>query len=148
MTVGRTKRMRGKRTHGRGKKAGRGKGKRGGHGQAGLLKHKRKWMVKHDPDHFGARGFKRHPSLQREVRTLNLEGLQRSLDELSEAGFATPKEDGYAVDLTAAGVHKLLGRGRVDLPLTVTVAAASAKAVEKVKAAGGDVELTEDEDSA
>jgi large subunit ribosomal protein L15 len=57
--VSKTRRFRGSRTHGRGHKAGRGKGKRGGFGNAGLHKHKFKWMVKYDPDHFGRHGFKR-----------------------------------------------------------------------------------------
>lgn len=146
--MGRTKKLRGQRTHGRGKKAGRGKGKRGGSGMAGLHKHKFKWMVKYDPDHFGAYGFKRPASLQREVRTINLERLQRSLDALAQEGFARRAGEGYEVDLGAAGYGKLLGRGRVDVPLTVTVPAASARAVEKVDEAGGQVILPSEEGKA
>lgn len=146
--MGRTKKKRGNRTHGRGKKAGRGKGKRGGHGQAGLLKHKWKWTVKYDPDHFGRHGFTRPPVLQGEVRTINLEDLVRNLDALEEAGFAEKAADGYKVDLAAAGFDKLLGRGRADVPLTVTVEAASAGAMAKVTEAGGEVVLTSAEGEA
>jgi len=58
--VSRTRKLRGSRTHGRGKKHGRGAGGRGGTGNAGLHKHKFKWMIKYDPEHFGPRGFFRH----------------------------------------------------------------------------------------
>jgi len=54
----RTKKFRGTRTHGRGKKAGRGAGLHGGTGNAGLHKHKVQYMLKFMPDHFGRHGFK------------------------------------------------------------------------------------------
>jgi ribosomal protein L15 len=37
------------------------------------------------------------------------------------------------------GVDKLLGSGRIGTPVSVRVAEASAKAVEKLKAAGGEL---------
>jgi ribosomal protein L15 len=45
------------------------------------------------------------------------------------------------VDLTKAGVDKLLGSGRVPIPLTINVASASDKAIAKVAGAGGAVNL-------
>ena len=44
------------------------------------------------------------------------------------------------------GFDKLLGRGGIDRPLSITVAEASAKAIQKVEAAGGSVEIGEGED--
>jgi large subunit ribosomal protein L15 len=137
--MGRTRKKRGQRTHGRGQKAGRGKGKRGGRGQAGLLKHKWKWVVKYDPDHFGQYGFKRHAASPPARRAINLEDLEHALDGFVERGVAKKEGKGYRVDLVAAGYAKLLGRGSVGVPLTVVVPAATAKAVEKVEAAGGQV---------
>ncbi len=137
--MGRTKRLRGYRTHGRGRKAGRGKGKRGGRGQAGLQKHRFKWIVKYDPDHFGRRGFKRHKSLRRPGRTLNLDELQATIASLVDRGIAKPTDGGFEVDLAAAGIEKLLGRGNVKVPLKVIVPSATLKAVEKVEEAGGTV---------
>ena len=131
--------MRGQRTHGRGQKAGRGKGKRGGSGQAGLLKHKWKWTVKYDPEHFGQYGFKRHAATPAAKRAINLEALESALDGFVERGVATKDGKGYRVDLEAAGYAKLLGRGTVGVPLTVVVPAATPKAVQKVEAAGGQV---------
>ncbi|MFQ5837577.1 MAG: uL15m family ribosomal protein [Thermoplasmata archaeon] len=139
--MGRTKRLRGYRTHGRGQKAGRGKGKRGGRGMAGLLKHKFKWMIKYDPDHFGSRGFKRPKGLKRPVRTLNLGELQESMEGFVQKGFAQRRDGGYEVNLTAAGIQKLLGRGNVNVPLRIIVPSATAKATEKVEKAGGELVL-------
>ena len=44
-----------------------------------------------------------------------------------------------SVNLTDAGIDKLLGSGNVDIAIDVTVAEASAKAKEKIEAAGGSV---------
>lgn len=136
--MGRTRQLRGNRTHGRGKKAGRGKGKRGGRGQAGLLKHKFKWMVKHDPEHFGPRGFTVKSPRSRPT-TLNVGALEAALPELEAAGFVRRDEGSATVDLTEAGVGKLLGGGRLFTPLKVLVPVATTRAVEKVEATGGEV---------
>ncbi len=135
----RTKKLRGSRTHGRGKKHGRGKGCRGGHGDAGMHKHKFKWMLINEPDHFGAHGFFRHAQGTEPETTINLDILMEHLPALEAAGHATRAGKGWSVDLTKAGVEKLLGSGRVPIPLTVTVASASEKAIAKVAAAGGTV---------
>ena len=138
--VSRTRKLRGSRTHGRGKKHGRGAGGRGGTGNAGLHKHKFKWMIKYAPDHFGRHGFTRHAQV-RDVTTINLEELAARLRELEVQGHAKRSETGVEIDLSAAGIGKLLGRGRVDVPLQITVAQASESAVAKVAGAGGKVKL-------
>jgi len=138
--VSRTRKLRGSRTHGRGKKHGRGAGGRGGTGNAGLHKHKFKWMLKYDPDHFGRHGFVRHAQM-RETTAIDLEGLVRRLDELESAGHAKKDNSRIDVDLTAAGIDKLLGSGRVAVAMRITVAKASEAAVAKVAGAGGEVVL-------
>ena len=42
------------------------------------------------------------------------------------------------------GFDKLLGRGNIDRALTIKVAEASAKAIQKVEAAGGSIETGDD----
>jgi large subunit ribosomal protein L15 len=138
--VSRTRKLRGSRTHGRGKKHGRGAGGRGGTGNAGLHKHKFKSMIKYDPDHFGRHGFVRHAQL-RETSAIDLEDLTRRLGEFEASGHATKDQNRIAVDLTAAGIDKLLGSGRVGVPMRITVAKASEAAVAKVAEAGGEVIL-------
>ena len=135
--VSRTRKFKGSRTHGRGKKAGRGAGLRGGRGNAGL--HKHKWMttVKYSPGHFGRHGFKRPQSVVADKITMNLSDLELSLPKLAEDGFATEKDGEWTVDLTRLGIDKLLGSGRIGTAVAVRVAEASAKAKEKLEGAGG-----------
>lgn len=143
--VSRTRKFRGSRTHGRGKKHGRGYGDRGGRGNAGLHKHKFVWMLKYDPDHFGAYGFIRHHHGLGETLSINVADVEAQLDALVAAGFAARAGDAYEVDLGKAGVRKLLGGGRATRALRITVAVATEAAVAKVAAAGGTVTTTEPE---
>jgi large subunit ribosomal protein L15 len=131
-----TSKYRGKRTMGRGKKAGRGKGKRGGTGNAGLHKHKYLWTVKYDPLHFGVHGFTMPDEAAHPLTAINVQQLEERWSTLS-GGAAGP------LDLGAHGIDKLLGAGRVTRPLAVRVKWASRSAVEKIKSAGGAVEATE-----
>jgi len=116
-------------THGRGKKAGRGAGLRGGRGNAGLLKHRYMHMVKNMPDHFGKHGFKRHPSLTKRNRTINVGQLE---------DLYPGKND---IDLTKEGFDKLLGSGRLNKKLKIKVDYASERAIEKIKDKGGELIL-------
>ena len=121
------------RTNGRGHKAGRGAGKRGGRGNAGMNKHRVMTRIKYMPNHWGMHGFNRDPSLRNVSVTVNVgqrEELAAGADSL---------------DLTELGIDKLLGSGRISSALSVTVESASAKAVEKIEAAGGSVEMDDDE---
>ena len=122
------------RYHGRGKKAGRGAGKRGGRGNAGMNKHRVMTRIKYMPKHWGMHGFNRHPSL----RTVHVTANVGQLEEM-----ANGKD---AVDLTSMGIDKLLGSGQIRTGLTVIVEEASARAVEKVEAAGGSVNVGDDEE--
>jgi len=129
--VSRTNKFRGSRYHGRGKKAGRGAGKRGGRGNAGLNKHRVMTRLKYMPGHWGMHGFNRHPSLRNVNSSINL----GSVNEMAE---------GDEINLSKLGFDKLLGRGSIDRALRITVKEASARAIEKVEAAGGSIETEED----
>ena len=135
----RTKKFRGLRTHGRGKKSGRGAGIIGGHGQAGLGKTKKIYMLKYDRNHFGHHGFTRPPSQVEQKNTINVSELSEQVDRFVELGFGSKDGDVYNIDLTAAGIDKLLGTGNIAFKVNVSVYEASAKAVEKIEAAGGSV---------
>jgi large subunit ribosomal protein L15 len=111
------------------KKAGRGAGKRGGRGLAGINKHRVMTRIKYMPNHWGMHGFNRHPSL----RTVNVTVNVGQLEDL--AG------DADSVNLTEMGIDKLLGSGRISKAITVTVSEASAKATEKIEAAGGSLNM-------
>jgi large subunit ribosomal protein L15 len=132
--VSRTNKFRGRnRTHGRGKKAGRGAGKRGGRGNAGMNKHKVMHRLKYMPGHWGMHGFNRDPSLISVHLTCNLQELAKLSDGKKK------------IYLSEFGIDKLLGSGKINVALEVTVEHASAKAVEKVEAAGGTVIQPEEE---
>ncbi len=127
--VSRTNKFRGRsRYHGRGKKAGRGAGLRGGRGNAGINKHRLMTRLKYMPGHWGMHGFNRHPSLRKVNISINL----MQVCQMTE---------GDSIDLGQMGYDKLLGSGRIDRAITITVASASARAIEKVEAAGGSVVL-------
>ena len=127
--VSRTNKFRGRsRYHGRGKKAGRGAGLRGGRGNAGINKHRLMTRLKYMPGHWGMHGFNRHPKLRKVNVSINL----MQVSQMAE---------GDSIDLTEMGYDKLLGSGRIDRGLNISVASASARAIEKVEAAGGSVNL-------
>ena len=127
-----TKKQRGSRTHGRGKKGGRGAGLRVGKGNAGLHKHKFTYMIKYMPDHFGRRGFK-NPTRKGEDKFINVGQL--------EEVFPGKKE----INLVEEGFDKLLGKGSIYGKVKVIVPYASQKAVEKITAQGGEVVVPESE---
>ena len=122
------------RTNGRGHKAGRGAGKRGGRGNAGMNKHRVMTRIKYMPGHWGMHGFNRDPSLRTVYVTCNVSDLERMAD------------GGDSVNLTEMGIDKLLGSGRISTALTVTVEEWSARAAEKISAAGGSIEGDDDDD--
>jgi len=135
----RTKKLRGSRTHGRGKKAGRGAGLIGGHGNAGLHKHELLRMLKFDRDHFGRRGFKRPQKMVAANVTMNVGELEERLDTLITAGHAVREGDKVSVNLSQMGVNKLLGTGSVSTSMDIVVSEISAQAKEKIESVGGSI---------
>lgn len=135
----RTKKMRGSRTHGRGKKAGRGAGLIGGRGRAGLSKTGKIYMLKYEPNLLGRHGFKRPMCLNVSKFTINVAELQERMDDFVAKGFAVKEGDSYSVNLTEAGYDKLLGNGNIDVAVKVTVAQSSEKARLKIEASGGSI---------
>jgi large subunit ribosomal protein L15 len=99
-----------------------------------MNKHRVMTRIKYMPNHWGMHGFNRDPSLRNVSVTVNV----GQLEEMAEGADS--------IDLTELGIDKLLGSGRISSSLTVTVESASAKAVEKIEAAGGTVETDGDDD--
>ena len=97
---------------------------------AGLHKHKWSYTVKYAPDHFGSNKW-RPPNYEPTERWINL----FQLGALAKSG--------NGIDLVALGYDKLLGQGTVSGPLKVKVNKASKSAIEKIKAAGGNVKVLE-----
>ncbi|MFH1404369.1 MAG: uL15 family ribosomal protein [Candidatus Altiarchaeota archaeon] len=136
-----TQKRRGSVTHGYGnRQKHRGAGSRGGVGMAGSKKHKWNRISKEMPGYFGRTGFTRHKSISKDANTINICFIQDHLGQFIEKGVASKKGDTYMVDLTKTKYDKLLGTGKVSAKLKVTVKSCSAKARDKITAAGGSVE--------
>ena len=65
--------------------------------------------------------------------------VEERIQALVNAGKV--KADKVALNLTELGFEKLLGSGKIAHKVSITVELASAKAVEKITAAGGEVIL-------
>ncbi len=148
----------------------RGRGCRGGSGNAGMFKHKYIKAIKEGYE-IGKYGFTRPVAVRNDVKAikavketlrelkksgkideytykylysrpeLNVGELSYIIDKLVENGIAEKEGDVYSIDLSVLGYSKLLGSGRVDKAIRVTVAKVTPKAAEKIEAAGGSVEL-------
>ena len=130
MVRDKTKKRRGSRTHGRGKKAGRGAGLRGGRGNAGLHKHKYTYVLKYMRDYFGRRGFKRSFD-RKEVKVINVGDIERLFPNREEINL---KEEGF---------DKLLGKGEIKTKVKIIVPKATDRAIRKIEEKGGEVVIIE-----
>jgi large subunit ribosomal protein L15 len=122
-----TRKMRGSRTHGYGR-IGQHRDA-GSKGQRKVGRHKHLWsyVVTHEPDYFGKHGFTSPQSLKRQENPINIKQLNALTVENNQ------------LDLTNLGYTKLLGTGTITKPLTITVAACSKTAQQKIEKAGGQV---------
>jgi large subunit ribosomal protein L15 len=98
---------------------------------AGLHKHKWSYTVKYAPDHFGHNIF-RPPKRTLTKRWLNVGDLSTILKDVKQNG---------GIDLGTMGFDKLLGQGTVSERYVLKIPRASTSAIEKIKAAGGSVEV-------
>ena len=128
----------GSRTRGRGHKKGRGAGLRGGRGNAGCHKTKR-IMYERVGRVWGAHGFKRPQTVVMANNAINLKVIEESADEWIDQGNASKKGKTVSIDLKKLGYDKLLGTGVPSQAYKIIIGAASAKAVEKIEAAGGEI---------
>ena len=128
----------GSRTRGRGHKKGRGAGLRGGRGNAGCHKTKR-IMYERVGRVWGAHGFKRPQTVVMANNAINLKVIEESAAGWVAQGNASKKGKTVSIDLKKMGYDKLLGTGVPSQAYKITIGAASAKAVEKVEAAGGEI---------
>jgi large subunit ribosomal protein L15 len=110
---------------------------------AGLHKHKWSWTVKYAPDHFGYKGFYRHPKPTTTEKWVNVGQLDHIYGRLRDEGKVEEKDGVPVINLALMGVEKLLGGGRVKNPYHVIVRSATEKAVRKIEEAGGKVEIVQ-----
>ncbi|MGC9152353.1 MAG: uL15 family ribosomal protein [Vulcanisaeta sp.] len=141
------RKYRGLRTHGWGRVGQHRKsGSSGGRGNVGYHKHKWSYVMKYAEDSsgypfYGKHGFEQPNTIVAAKLGINVGELDGMLDELVSKGLVQVIDGKYVVDLLKLGFNKLLGRGRVTKPMIVRTVWVSRKAEEKVRAAGGSVEL-------
>lgn len=147
MTVNKTKKVRkyrGSKTHGGGSmKKRRGAGNRGGRGMAGTGKraHTKKPSIieMFGSGYLGKHGFKRPSKTLVKVNAVNLGYIHDNYDTLVAKGII--KKD--VLNLADMKKNKLLASGNFNKKIKIKTQFASKKAVEKVKKAGGSVEVAE-----
>ena len=117
-------------------------GSTGGVGAAGMHKHMWTWVIKYAPTWFGKHGFN-PPRIRAgyRPRTMNVGDVAELAVKLKLSGEAKEEDGKVVVDLAAMGVHKLLGEGKITVPVKVIVPLASEAAVKKITEAGGEVVL-------
>lgn len=131
------RKQRGSRTYGWGQVGQhRGKGMRGGHGNAGGHKHKWTHTVKYEPDRYGKHGF--HHPLNVEVNTLNVGSLEEIVGKM-ELPKESNEDKRITVDLEQLGIQKLLGLGKISIPVRIKVGMYSESALKKIEEAGGQI---------
>lgn len=147
MTVNRRKKIvkqRGYTTHGWGSmKKHRGAGNRGGRGMAGSGKRadqkKQSILKEYGNAYFGKRGFFKHN--KKPIKSVNAAYLEEQLSNLLSKNLINEENKRFVIDLKKLGYDKLIGSGKITKKLIITADAASKKAVDKVKKAGGEVIL-------
>ena|SRR3989344_1283000 len=137
-------RYRGSHTHGGGaKKKRRGSGHRGGFGMAGsgkMADHKKPMVLKLYGKHYlGKHGFKRHAKKFVQIKSLNIEDLDRNLNTYLDKNLIKKENDLYIVNLKDLGYDKLLGSGIPKNKYKV-IGKTSSKAKSKIEEADGLIE--------
>jgi large subunit ribosomal protein L15 len=128
--------MRGSRTHGWGTSGQhRASGMLGGHGNAGLLRHKKSAVIR-----YGVQTRKKTllPKLENKRRPVTSVGQLEDLLLRRDSALAVSEQEGKKLlDLRALGFTKLLGSGRIHIPILVKIDSFSKSAAAKIEAAGG-----------
>ena len=97
-----------------------------------------------DPDwEMGKRGFKRPQDMVRlsKINAINVKDLDYKIEKLVDEKKATKSGKAYTINLEHINIQKVLGRGKINKKVNVTVKKASEQAIEKIEAAGGKVTI-------
>lgn len=131
----RKNKLRGKRTFGSGDtKNRRGAGSRGGKGKAGSKKHKFSIYYVY------AGKLLRRLKAKPKGKIVNVDYLNQKLEQFAKEKKVEQQNGLFVVDAKKLGFGKVLGKGMITRKILVRNAAVSAKAKEKIEAAGGKVE--------
>jgi len=109
----------------------------GGHGRAGRLRHKKSALIR-----YGSEAKKRLlPRLGRDERFVTNVGQLGDMLVNPDCSHAVSEREGKKLlDLGTLGYTKLLGSGKVQVPILVKIEKFSKSALAKIEAAGGQIE--------
>jgi large subunit ribosomal protein L15 len=130
----RHRKFRGRRTYHGSHKKWRGGGSRGGRGAAGYHKHKWSYTVKYDKEHFGKITNKSH---KKKLAIVGLGYLDSKAETFLKEKIAEKEGDSIKINVAKLGYEKVLGSGKVTLPLIIEAKAFSKSAEQKLAKAGG-----------
>jgi len=122
-------------------------GSRGGFGAIGFHKHKWIWVIKYVPNWYGKHGFVSVQQIKREVKTINVGELNEIALDMLAKNMAVKENDLIVINVAELGYDKVLGEGKVTLPLKLIVKEISETAKRKVEESGGVVILLDQEGS-
>ena len=127
------RKKRGSRTQGYGRVGQHRKsGSKGGR-KVGRHKHLWSYVHRYEPDYFKKKRLK--PLTDKsEIRIINL----KELEEIA-LQTASNRHGKITLDLEKMGYDKLLGEGKISLPVSVKIPAWSETAQKKIEAAGGEI---------
>ena len=134
----RVRKKRGSRTHGYGQIGQHRKGSKGGR-KAGRHKHGWTYVIKHEPEYFGKKGFTSLKERSRKINIINVGELDELVDKLAAEERLERKGKKIFLDLEKLGYNKLLGMGKITKPVLVKVAFHSEAAVKKIEEAAGQI---------
>lgn len=131
--------MHGTSSHGWGsKKKHRGAGNRGGKGNAGSGKrgdaNKPKYFSKKRKSKTGFQSKK-----QTIDKAINVMNVEKKINKYIQKGKAEKNADVYTINLDKMKITKLIGRGKINTKLNITVKKATESAINIIKKAGGNV---------
>ena len=130
------RKKRGSRTHGAGTV---GQHRKGSKGRRKAGRHKEGWtyVIRHEPDYFGKKGFRPKQSLGQKLNVVNVGGLEKLADRQATEEKIGKKEGKVLLNLNKLGYDKLLGKGKIATPILVRIASYSALAAKKIEDSGG-----------
>ncbi|MEM4259486.1 MAG: uL15 family ribosomal protein [Candidatus Pacearchaeota archaeon] len=134
-------RYRGSQTHRRGhRKRTRGLGNQGGKGMSGSENQKKSLILnKYGIKYFGKDKTLRRGKLPSKLKVISLDDLILRFDSLLKQGIA--KQSNSLFEFNLKGFKVLGSSGAFNAKISVIASAASKSAIEKIKAAGGTIEI-------
>lgn len=121
-------------------------GAKGGVGAVGFHKHKVMWLIKYAPNWYGKHGFTSIHQLAEEPRVINVGEINEIVLEMMSKNLAVKEGEMVVFNAVELGLEKVLGEGKVTVPIKLIAKHVTEKAKKKIEEAGGVVVLVEEQE--